>query len=279
MAAAEDGHTFSPLLRGQERELGNLYAEVPAMARKGKAQFDELFAAGRAHRDDDSHQPALECFGSAYVMARELHYRLGEAMALEQAALVYSTLGDQSRAIEMLSAAVRLFEMASDVGGLVTSLLNLGEVHTQLEQMGKAAEVLARGRAAASRLHCPELELAAIVKGAIVELRRNHPSEALSLLGQALGIAVALGDATEEVFIASIVSLPLLPSTTAPRHSASLSGCTGPNPSATGCGAQQDRRGVPTCCLQHSRHRGGRSGTIRRHDGPRTPEERMHPRG
>lgn len=206
MAVAEDGHTFSPLLRGQEREVGNLYAEVPAMARKGKAQFDDLFAAGRAHSDDDSHQPALECFGSAYVMARELHYRLGEAMALEQAALVYSTLGDQSRALEMLSAAVRLFEMASDGGGLVTSLLNLGEVHTQLEQMEKAAEVLARGRAAASRLHCPELELAAIVKGAIVELRQHHPSEAIRLLGQALGIAVALGDAREEVFIASIVS-------------------------------------------------------------------------
>ena len=57
---APDGHTFSPMLREQQREVDSMYSEVPALAAKGKDEFERLFAAGHERWEAGEKHPALE---------------------------------------------------------------------------------------------------------------------------------------------------------------------------------------------------------------------------
>ncbi|KAL1529971.1 hypothetical protein AB1Y20_000898 [Prymnesium parvum] len=197
--ATSDGHTFSPALRDQQREVNALYEQVPELAERGREEFRKLFEAGHAQWDSGSTQTALESFGAAYVMARELNYRLGEGMAVERAALCYRVLGEHTRALTMLQGAVRLFEAQADTAAMASALINLAQTHAELGQLPEAARAFEQSRRAASRLYDVPLEIAALVKGAMVELRRESASDAVRLLGQALGLTVASGNTTEEV--------------------------------------------------------------------------------
>eukprot|EP00966_Prymnesium_polylepis_P222168 5140715-Prymnesium_polylepis.1 len=188
----EDGHIFSPKIREQQEEVNTLYSQVPELANKGKAEYEKVFAAGHAQWEAGGTQTALECFGAAYVMARELSYRLGEAIALERAALCYRALAEHSRALTMFAGAVRLYGAEVDGAGVVSALSNLGQTHADLGDLVEASKALEQSRLAASRLGDGRLELGVLVKGAMVELRRGRPAEALRLLGQALGFACLL---------------------------------------------------------------------------------------
>ena len=86
-----DGHTFSPALRAQEKEVAELHARLPVLAAEGVAEFDRLYAEGFACTTPEE---ARERFVAAYVLARELNHRRGEADALNMAAITYRELGD-----------------------------------------------------------------------------------------------------------------------------------------------------------------------------------------
>lgn len=197
--STQDGHTFSPRIREQSREVERLYSQVPELAAKGKAAFDDLFAVGHGHWQDGSTQMSRECFCAAYVMARELNYRLGEAMSLERAALCYLRLKEPNRALSMLSGAIRLYEGEHVNVGVASALSNIGQAHVDLCQLDEARDAFHQSRMRARREYDCEVELGSCVKGAMLELREGHAAEAVELLGQALGLAVALGDPTEEV--------------------------------------------------------------------------------
>ena len=42
----DDGHTFSPALREQQKEVAELHARLPVLAAEGVAEFDRLYAEG-----------------------------------------------------------------------------------------------------------------------------------------------------------------------------------------------------------------------------------------
>ena len=198
-AVDDNGHTFSPLIREQQQDVSTMYAEVPALAARGKAEFEKVFDAGLAHEEDASQQLALECFGAAYVMARELNYRFGEAMALERSARCCRALHQHTRALAMLEGCVRLYGAQANAFGVATSLRQLGQTYAELGRLGEAADMLARSCDAAAGLGDAPLRLGALVNLAMVRLRQERPDEALRLLGEGLGLTVAIGDSAEEI--------------------------------------------------------------------------------
>ena len=81
----DDGHTFSPALRAQEKEVAELHARLPVLAAEGIAEFDRLYAEGFACTTPEE---ARERFVAAYVLARELNHRRGDE-ALARLSLIH----------------------------------------------------------------------------------------------------------------------------------------------------------------------------------------------
>ena len=101
-----DGHTFSPKLRADQKELDGLYAQLPTYAEEGKQELDRLFASGKERREAGETEAARECFIAAYLLARELNYRSGEAEALTLAAICYLELGNLQQGVELIGRHV-----------------------------------------------------------------------------------------------------------------------------------------------------------------------------
>ena len=69
------GHTFSPSIRKQQKEIDMKMSEAPALAAKAKSEFERLYTAGFAKYDAGNADKALEAFAAAYVLAREMNFR------------------------------------------------------------------------------------------------------------------------------------------------------------------------------------------------------------
>ena len=74
--------------------------EAPALAAQGKSEFDSVYCAGFEQRQAGDPEGALERFVAAYVLARELNYRSGEADALNMTGVCYKEKGDLEQANE-----------------------------------------------------------------------------------------------------------------------------------------------------------------------------------
>ena len=129
--ASERPHTFSPKLRADQKEVENLYAQLPAYAEKGKRELDRLFASGTAQRDTGEIKGARECFIACYLLARELNYRTGEAEALTLAALCELDMGNLERGEELMEGCRKLHEELADADGQAEALCNLGLVYAR----------------------------------------------------------------------------------------------------------------------------------------------------
>ena len=102
------GHTFSPSIRMQQKEVAAKYAEAPALAAKAKGEFEERYAEGFSHWQGGDADNALEQFAAAYIMAREMNYRAGEADALNMTGVCYKLKGDLERASGVFEGVAQL---------------------------------------------------------------------------------------------------------------------------------------------------------------------------
>ena len=88
------GHTFSPSIRAQQKEVKAKFEEAPELAERAKAEFEARYAEGFDIRAGGDAAGALEHFAAAYVLAREMNYRAGEADALNMTGVCYKQSGE-----------------------------------------------------------------------------------------------------------------------------------------------------------------------------------------
>ena len=142
MADQENGgHAGSRKLREDAAEVAAMQRKQADLFDQGRAQFDELYAAGSSQLDEGEPARARECFVTCYLLAREIEYSSGEADALAQAALCYERLGDGRRALELLQGSSRLHAVRGDARGGVVTLGYMARMHAAQHQLSEALEV------------------------------------------------------------------------------------------------------------------------------------------
>ena len=102
------GHTFSPSIRMQQKEVAAKFAEAPELAARARGEFEERYSAGFSHWQDGDVDAALEHFAAAYVLSREMNYRAGEADALNMTGVCYKVKGDLERACGVFEGVAQL---------------------------------------------------------------------------------------------------------------------------------------------------------------------------
>ena len=190
-----DGHRFSPALREQQKEVAELHARLPVLAAEGVAEFDRLYAEGFGCTTPEE---ARERFVAAYVLARELNHRRGEADALNMAAIAYRELGDVRGAAELFEGSRALLAQLGDAPGEAAALGSIGAARAALGELDAAQSAHEEGLAIARRLRDGRLQLGALTQLGALQLRRGLMRPAHVSLCEALALSAALGDAVAE---------------------------------------------------------------------------------
>ena len=209
------GHTFSPSLKQQQRELDAKFEEADALALKAKAEFEQRYAEGFALREEGNADKALEHFAAAYVLARELNYRAGEADALNMTGVCYKHRGELERAASVFEGCAQLCASMKDAHGEAAALGNLGQALAAQRRLAEAEAAhersleLARsntGTKGSAQTDGSEDakgdrsgQLSALFHLGTLRLRMQRFVEAEACLTSAQSLADALGDVAAEV--------------------------------------------------------------------------------
>ena len=198
-AVDPSGHTFSPSIRMQQKELNNKMAEAPALAAKARAEFEERYSAGFSSWQAGDTDQALEQFAAAYVLSREMNYRAGEADALNMTGVCYKHMGDLERASGVFEGVVQLCSGMKDVPGEAAALGNLGQALAAQKKLGEAETAHTRSLELARGAADKNGELSALFHLGTLRLRARRFAEAEASLASAQVISQALDDVAAEV--------------------------------------------------------------------------------
>ena len=194
------GHTFSPSIKKQQKEIATKLEETEELATKAKAEFEQRYAEGFARREGGDVDGALEHFAAAYILAREMNYRAGEADALNMTGVCYKCRGELERAAGVFEGCAQLCARLKDSQGEAAALGNLGQALAAQRRLAEAEAAhersleLARGGVADK-----SGELSALFHLGTLRLRLQKFAEAEASLALAQTIAVSLGDVAAEV--------------------------------------------------------------------------------
>jgi len=95
---------------------------------------------GLVYSDLGDKSRALELYEQALPLRRQVGDKAGEATTLNNIGLVYSALGDKPRALELYEQALPLRRQVGDKAGEATTLINMGLIYSAL---GKKQQALA----------------------------------------------------------------------------------------------------------------------------------------
>ena len=132
------GHTFSPSLKAQQREVDEKFKEADALATKAKAEFEQRYAQGFALREVGDDEAALEQFAAAYILAREMNYRAGEADALNMTGVCYKHQGELERAASVFEGCAQICASMKDPQAEAAALGNLGQALAAQKRLAEA---------------------------------------------------------------------------------------------------------------------------------------------
>lgn len=210
-AVDDDGHTFSPALRAQQKEVATVYSAAPALVAQANAEFDQAFAQGLGLYESGDPSGARERFVACYVLARELGHTHGEADALNLAALCYLDLGEAEPALEYFRGSRRLCEAVDDARGAAVALGNVGRALAALRRTEEAEEALCLAADAAAKLPDYGMWVHALGRLGTLQLQRRRLVEARKTLAQAVGLAAALDDPHVEAPLLQRLAAALAP--------------------------------------------------------------------
>lgn len=89
-------------------------------------KVDLLIQVGVSYMNEMDNENALTYLNKAFVLAKTIKYRKGEARALGTMGLVYSQIGDPQKAFEYHNKAKEIRLKIHDTQGLARSLINIG---------------------------------------------------------------------------------------------------------------------------------------------------------
>ncbi|NDJ55183.1 MAG: tetratricopeptide repeat protein, partial [Chloroflexi bacterium] len=183
--------------RQYQEALAHLISAQSLALRLGDRQLElaALIVTGRIRTMVDPLQ-AVETFRQVLTLARELHLRLEELLALEGLGQVYERLSQMPEAVEHYQAALKIAQNLADVAKQGALQLTLGNIHGDA---GDFDQAIAAFRSASTVLWASDRRLAARALGnlALTYARQGQVTDALSTFKQsrdAFAEAQALAD-------------------------------------------------------------------------------------
>ena len=175
----------------------------PDTARQAAA----LSFLGRCHYHRAAFHDALEAFSGGLERARALGDAVLQALCLNGLGISWRGLGDFGRAIGFQLENLRLVRAGGDERGLTRALINVGNIHYDLEEYSAALEVhlevygLARRRGNADHICIGG------VNAALAAAHLGDHTRARALAGEALQLAQLGGQTAWEAAACSAISL------------------------------------------------------------------------
>ena len=148
---------------------------------------DALITRGASTRNGGDLKGALAAFTLAHKIADRAGSGLVNALALNNAGLVYYDQGDYPVALEYYRKSLALSESLHDDKGTARTLNNFSAVFSEIGELTVAAEYLDKGLAIAEKLHDNRLITNALGNIAINHARRGDYLHALALLQKCQG--------------------------------------------------------------------------------------------
>ena len=193
------GHTFSPAIKAQQKEVAAKFAEAPVLATKARLEFEARYSEGFTHWQAGAADAALEQFAAAYILAREMNYRAGEADALNMTGVCYKLSGDLERASGVFEGVAKLCASMRDAPGEAAALGNLGQALVAQRRLPEAESAHERSLDLARGATDANGELSALFHLGTLRLRSRRFADAEAALAPAQNIAKSLGDVAAEV--------------------------------------------------------------------------------
>jgi CHAT domain-containing protein len=143
-------------------------------------------------------QKALDDCNEALSIARNVHNRGAEALALSNLGRIYTDLGQEQKAFDLLNQALPIWREIASRNGEALALTNLGRVYSNLAQNEKALEVLNQALPMWRESGRREGEAACLDAIGKAYANMSQGQQALNFYNQALPVWRELGDPNGE---------------------------------------------------------------------------------
>jgi CHAT domain-containing protein/tetratricopeptide (TPR) repeat protein len=202
--------TYTVLVNGYDAQSRGTYrlTVVSAASEASQPQFSEtalqqaeanrLNQKGLQQLNTSQFQAALQSFGQALTIYREIGDRAGEGAALNNIGEVYSSLGQYLQALDSYEQALAISRAIGDRTGEGRTLTGIGAVYDRLGQYLQALDSYEQALAISRAIGDRTGEGAALTGTGFVYRSLGQYLQALNYFGQALVISRAIGDRASE---------------------------------------------------------------------------------
>lgn len=130
------------LYRAEERDSAVVIADDLLLHGGPHARISAWIIKGRSYQDAAQYPAALEAYGMALDLAREIDYEAGESRALNQLGLVHLMRGDHEAALRNALENLRLKERMEDTAGVARAHQNLANIYYEQGDLSAATEAV-----------------------------------------------------------------------------------------------------------------------------------------
>ena len=166
-----------------------------------EAEFEIRYAGGFSNWEACDNDTALTQFIAAYVLARELNNRAGEADALNMTGVCYKHKGDIESAGRVFECVAQLCAKMCDTPGEVVALGNLSQALAAQQRFAEAETACERSLKLAMGENDKSAELSACFHLGTLRLRARRFTEAEAILCSARASALSLENVAAEVSV------------------------------------------------------------------------------
>jgi CHAT domain-containing protein/Tfp pilus assembly protein PilF len=163
-----------------------------------KARVDELIAGGGELYRKNEYAAAFDKWQKGLALAREIGYKSGEGITLNNIAQVYYSLGQYPKSLEYFQQSLVISKAISDQSGEGRTLSNIGGVYYSLGQYPKALEYYQQSLVISKAIDDKSGEGRTLNNIGLVYDSLGQYPKALEYYQQSLVIKKAIGDKSGE---------------------------------------------------------------------------------
>jgi len=182
---------------GEYRQAIDLYGQALAIAREIGDRSGEgaaLGNLGECRRSLGEYRQAIDLHGQALAIAREIGDRYGEGIVLGGLGNCRFQLGEYRQAIDLYGQALAIFREIGDRSGEGAALIGLGNCHLGLGEYRQAIDLHGQALAVGRAIGNRYGEGTALIGLGNCHLGLGEYRQAIDLHGQALAIFREIGD-------------------------------------------------------------------------------------
>ncbi|BAY26949.1 TPR repeat-containing protein [Calothrix sp. NIES-2100] len=166
-----------------------------------KAEATRLYNIGLEQFDQGQYPEALKSYEQALAIIREIKYRQGEAVILNEMSAVYRKLAQYPKAIEILEQALVIVKETGDRAGEGAMINNIGLIYRFVGEYTKALDYFERSLAITQEVGNKAQEGSILSNMASVYNSLGQYDKALKLFQQALAIHKEVGNQASQAVV------------------------------------------------------------------------------